>query len=65
MIFNKHLLINVGEREYTYRFADEKGEHIMSGLICTAYLPLPSNTKEILKYSVENGIIYEEVGKSF
>ena len=63
MIFNKHLLINIGERKYTYRFADDE-EYIMSGLICTVYLPLPNNAENILKYSVKNRIIHVEVGKN-
>ena len=63
MILNKHLLIHVGEREYRYGIVGE-GEYIISGLICTVYLPLPNNTKEILKYSVKNGIVYVEIRKS-
>ena len=64
-IFNKHLLIHVGEREYRYGVVGEDGEeeYIMSGLICTVYLSLPKDVKEILKYSVKNGIIYMEISK--
>ncbi len=63
MMFNKHLLINVGERKYTYKFADNE-EYIIPGLICMIYLPLPKDVKNILKYSVKNGIIYVVVGKN-
>ncbi len=66
MIFNKHLLIDIGEREYRYGIVGEEGEkyYIIPGLICAIYLPLPNNTKEILKYSVKNGIVYVEISKS-
>ncbi len=63
MIINKHLLINIGEREYRYGVVGE-GEYIMSGLICTAYLPLPNNAENILKYSVKNGLIHVKISKS-
>ena len=60
-IFNKHLLIHVGEREYRYKV---KTEYVMPRLICAIYLPLPDDIKNILKRSVKNGIIYVEVGKN-
>ena len=65
-IFNKHLLMHVGEREYRYGVVGEDGEkeYIMPGLICTIYLPLPNNGKNILRWSVKNGLIYVEVDKS-
>ena len=63
IIFNKHLLIHVGERKYTYNFADDE-EYTVSGLICAIHLPLPKDVKEILKYSVKNGIIYVEMDKN-
>ena len=62
-IFNKHLLINIGEREYRYGIVGE-GEYIVPGLICAIYLPLPNDVKEILKYSVKNGIIHVEIDKN-
>ncbi len=64
MILNKHLLISIGEREYTYRFADDE-EYIIPGLICTIYLSPPKDIKEILKYNVKNGIVYMEISKTF
>ncbi len=63
MILNKHLLINIGEMKYTYRFADDE-EYIISELICAIYLPLPEVVKEILKYNVKNGLIHVEMNKS-
>ena len=59
--FNKHLLIHVGEREYRYQF-DGK-EHIMPGLLCTIYLPLPNNIKDISRWSVKNGLIHIKIRK--
>ena len=63
MIFNKHLLIDIGEREYRYGIVEE-GEYIIPGLICIIYLPLPKDVKEILRWSVKNGLIHVEVSKS-
>ncbi len=63
MILNKHLLIDIGERKYTYEFADDE-EYTIPGLICTMYLPLPKDIKEILKYSVKNGVIHVEISKN-
>ncbi len=62
-IFNKHLLIHVGKREYRYGIVGE-GEYIIPGLICAIYLPLPKDVKDILKYSVKNRIIHVEISKS-
>ena len=63
MIFNKHLLIDIGEREYRYGIVGE-GEYIMSSLACVIYLPLPEDIKNILRWSVKNGLIHVEVSKS-
>ena len=63
MIFNKHLLIDIGERKYRYGIVGE-GEYIMPGLICIIYLPLPDDVKDILKWDVKNGIINVEIGKA-
>ena len=65
-ILNKHLLINVGEREYRYGVVGEEGEkyYIMPGLICVIYLLLPKYVKEMLKWSVKNELIHVEIGKS-
>ncbi len=51
MVFNKHLLIHVGERVYRYGVVVEDGEreYIMPGLACVIYLPLPDDTNDILK----------------
>ncbi len=57
-------LINVGEREYTYRFADDE-EYTIPGLICAIYLPLLKDVKEMLKWSIKNGLVYVEISKSF
>ncbi len=61
-ILNKHLLINIGEREYRYG-VDER-EYIIPGLACIIYLPLPKDVKNILKWSVKNRIIYAEINKN-
>ncbi len=61
-ILNKHLLINIGEREYRYGVGEK--EYIIPGLICTIYLPLPDDVKNILKWSVKNGTIHVKISKS-
>ena len=48
MILNKHLLIDIGEREYRYMFADDE-EYIITG----AYLHNISSTTERCKRDVE------------
>ena len=65
-IFNKHLLIDIGEREYRYGIVGEEGEkyYIMPGLLCVVYPPLPKDVKEILKWSVKNGLIHVKIDKS-
>ena len=62
-IFNKHLLIDIGERKYRYGF-EGKGEYTIRGLACMMNLPLPNNAEIILKYDVRNGVIHVEVNKS-
>ena len=47
MIFNKHLLIDIGERKYTYKFADDE-EYTVSGLICAI---ISTTTKRCKRYS--------------
>ncbi len=65
-ILNKHLLIGIGEREYRYGVVVEDGEkyYVIPGLICTIYLPLSNDMKNILRYSVKNGLIHVEISKN-
>ena len=58
--------MRVGEGEYRCGVVGEEGgkEYIMSGLICTIYLPLPKDVKNILKYNVRNGTIHVKISKS-
>ena len=62
-IFDKRLLIDIGERKYRYGF-EGKEEYIISGLACMINLPLPDNTKDISEWNVKNGLINVKIGKS-
>ena len=37
---------------------------MMSGYLYIIYLPLPDDAKDILKWSVKNGLIHIEIDKS-
>ena len=60
--YAKHILAYLGKR-----FTDEREKkyYVMPGLICVIYLPLPKDVKEMLKWSVKNGIIDVELNKIF